>query len=71
MQGLEAKAGTERYGASGKSVRNRTEVRATNVVRDAVRIQVKVVKDVVGVDPELELGVLAEDGSFRQAETFG
>ena len=68
---LEAEACSHRDDSGGKSARNSAEVSVVNVVRDVIRVKVHIIEQVVGIDSELNLGVLAEDRHVGQSERFG
>src|ERR1700691_1916740 len=55
---------------ASKSARNRAEVRAANVVRDHIRVEIQVVEQVEGIHSQFKPGVLAEHRHIRQAEAL-
>jgi hypothetical protein len=48
---LEAEASPQCHDARRKSTGNRAEVRAANIVRDLIWVEVQIVEDVVGIKP--------------------
>src|SRR5579859_1245881 len=69
--GLKAKPRRHREGAGAKSRSSLAEVGVGNVVRDASRVEVQIVEQVVGVNAELKFSVFTEHRHVRQTEGLG
>ena len=69
--GLEVKSGAKSYNAGGKSGLRSAEIRAGDIVRNAVGLEVEVIKDVVGIHAELDFCALSKHGHVGKTESLG
>src|SRR6185437_10616030 len=65
---LEVESRAQRHDPAVQGLGGLTKVRGRNVVRNVIGIEVQAVEDVVGIEPEFDLGVLAEYGHIGQSE---